>query len=38
LQDFVQGKSKHCFWGTLAAELARQEVIPEGNYIISVCW
>jgi hypothetical protein len=27
-----------CHWSILLAELARRGEVPEGNYIIEVCW
>ena len=31
-------KGWHCSWGNLLTELAERKVIPEGDYLIAVCW
>lgn len=38
LEAFLNGEAHEFMTGTLLNDLARKNVIPKGNYIITVCW
>jgi hypothetical protein len=38
IKQFIEGKYDSCHWTTLLSELARRGVVPEGEYIVEVCW
>lgn len=38
LQDFKNGKPRHFILPSIMTDLCNRDIIPEGNYLIGVCW